>query len=69
MVEGYKKVSEICGPFRDTIFAYGNYGLTEKLKLYAKMSRGHRRAKRAYKLMRQYRGELTVPFMIRLGSF
>ena len=25
VVEGYKKESEICGPFRDTIFTYGNY--------------------------------------------
>jgi len=65
VVEGYKKASEIFGPLKDTVFAYANYALTDRLKRYEKVSRGHQRATQAFTLLDQHRGALTVPFLIR----
>jgi hypothetical protein len=65
VVEAYKKKSEVYGPLKDTLFTYGNYALTEKIKSYEKNTRGQQRAKRARKLMVRYIGDLTVPFLIR----
>lgn len=64
VVETYQKISEVYGPLKDAVFAYGNYTLTEKMKQYEKKSRGHRRGKRAQELMEKFKGELTVPLLI-----
>jgi len=65
VVETYQRVSEVYGPLRDTVLAYGNYALIDKMKEHERKSRGHRRGRRAQRLMEKHKGKITVPLMIR----
>jgi len=65
VVETYQKTNEVYGPLKDTVLAYGNYTLIDKMREYERLSRGHRRGRRAQELMEQYQGDITVAFMIR----
>jgi hypothetical protein len=64
IVETYQKQCEVMGPLKNTLFTYGNFMVTEKMKPYEKRPRGYQRAKRARELMEKHEGGVTIPSMI-----